>query len=648
MFEAEVCAPVSETLIREVINGLKNERAPSVDGITSSMLKLAGPGAVKFVTSLVNDILSEGKVPESLLTGKMTLIDKKKPSLLVSGKRPLTVSSVILSLITKIVHARMDPICEREGFYGPVQFGFRKGRSTSDCVFILLAAIRRAKKKNHTISLAFCDIAKAYDSVNRELMYLKLDSIGFGGRVKGLIQSMYFNDSVRVRLGGGLSSPLWFTRGVKQGCVLSPMLFSLYISGLGKVLHSTKEGVSFNGVFITALFFADDLVLISRTKRRGMDRLLKAVHKFCTDMDMKLAVEKTVILAYGTNQNRWKVTEGEPDIEQALVAKYLGIDVNIQGRNLIKPRESKMIGGARTYAHTIMGCTRSGLDRSLTAYRLWESCAIPGFLYGTEAMVISKTAVKELEKIQHSVASFILQLPQSSSQVMGWMEAGLQPIQQRLDTKSVLFAHSLIAGKKDPITKSVVDTTLADLTDPWTKKVVSILEEAGIQGLVNTSKRSLKRQMREHHVSQLRQAKSEHSSLRWLTEPKDWFKLQAHINDSKQCAVLNQVRAGDAGLGNRRPNHLGLMYKECPWCSAIGIKVLLNELHVILECPGSGHARRATGVADFLNARSPVMKDQNIMIEFLGGDGADVDTMMLRGNWTLTVLEEWRLAIAQL
>ena len=75
-----------------------------------------------------------------------------------------------------------------------------------------------------------------------------------------------------------------------------------------------------------------------------MNRLLKAVHKFCTDMDMKLAVEKTVILAYGTNQNRWKVTEGEPDIEQALVAKYLGIEVNIQGRNLIKPCESKMIG----------------------------------------------------------------------------------------------------------------------------------------------------------------------------------------------------------------------------------------------------------------------------------------------------------------
>ena len=81
----------------------------------------------------------------------------------------------------------------------------------------------------------------------------------------------------------------------------------------------------------------------------------------------------------------------------------------------------------------------------------------------------------------------------------------------------------------------------------------------------------------------------------------------------------------------------------------MGIRVLLNELHVILECPGSGHARRATGIYAFLKARLPLMTERAILIEFLGGgDGANVETMMLRGDWTLTVLEEWRLATIQL
>ena len=91
----------------------------------------------------------------------------------MTQKRPLTVLCVMLSIITKVLHGRMDKICESKGYYGIIQYGFRSGRSTSDCVFMLLAAIRKAKSKVHIILIAFCDIAKAYDSVNRELLYAK-------------------------------------------------------------------------------------------------------------------------------------------------------------------------------------------------------------------------------------------------------------------------------------------------------------------------------------------------------------------------------------------------------------------------------------------------------------------------------------------
>ena len=82
----------------------------------------------------------------------------------------------------------------------------------------------------------------------------------------------------------------------------------------------------------------------------------------------------------------------------------------------------------------------------------------------------------------------------------------------------------------------------------------------------------------------------------------------------------------------------------------MGIRVLLNELHVILECPGSGHVRQAIGISAFLEARLSVMTEHAIMKEFRewGGDRADIVTMMTRGDWTLTVLEEWKLATIQL
>ena len=70
---------------------------------------------------MINGCLASVYVPSSLQTGKMSLIDKKEPSLDVKNKRPLTVSSVLLSVFTKLLHKRMNSVCEREGFYGEVQ-----------------------------------------------------------------------------------------------------------------------------------------------------------------------------------------------------------------------------------------------------------------------------------------------------------------------------------------------------------------------------------------------------------------------------------------------------------------------------------------------------------------------------------------------
>ena len=163
-YQDEVCQPVGVAYVMEVVKSLKYDRAPGIDNVTPSMLKGASAPFLGKLTEVVNESLKEGKVPASLLVGKMTLIDNKKPSLDVAKKLPITVSSVMLSMVTKIVQKRMDSICEREGFYGPVQFGFRSRRSIVDCVFMVLAALRNAKRKHQSISLAFCDIAKANDS----------------------------------------------------------------------------------------------------------------------------------------------------------------------------------------------------------------------------------------------------------------------------------------------------------------------------------------------------------------------------------------------------------------------------------------------------------------------------------------------------
>ena len=111
-----------------------------------------------------------------------------------------------------------------------------------------------------------------------------------------------------------------------------------------------------------------------------MERLFRVVKRFLVGMHTKLVVSKTIILSNGPNNSSWSVSEDELELEALLVGKYLGVDIQVKGQNLVKAREERMITVARSYTHTIIGLTWSGLDRALIARKLWECCAIPAVL----------------------------------------------------------------------------------------------------------------------------------------------------------------------------------------------------------------------------------------------------------------------------
>ena len=157
---------------------------------------------------------------------------------------------------------------------------------------------------------------------------------------------MYYNDNVVIKLSQGVSSPLWFTCGVKQGCALSTILFALYISGLGIRLQETKRGIDIGGVQLTGLFFADDLIFISRTPIRGMCYLLGELNQFCLSMKMTLTVGKSFVLTTGDPGKKWRIGNSEDTLEESLTAKYLGVNIQLRGRCILR-RVKDVVTAAR-------------------------------------------------------------------------------------------------------------------------------------------------------------------------------------------------------------------------------------------------------------------------------------------------------------
>ena len=132
--------------------------------------------------------------------------------------------------------------------------------------------------------------------------------------------------------------------------------------------------------------------------------------------------------------------------------------------------------------------------------------------------------------------------------------------------------------------------------------------------------------------------------------PNNWFKLQPHVSDSQSSRLLCRVRAGDAGLGNRRPNEFGKSYKLCPFCLRNGLTVALNEAHAILECPASGFVRRVSGLQAYVDAYAlgGAFLQSRVLRAYVGGDGVDGEALNQRAASLRQVLESWFQQVSSL
>ena len=126
-----------------------------------------------------------------------------------------------------------------------------------------ITSLRR--EQNRATFLGFIDVARAYDTVHRPSLWLKLSEAGLGGRFLDLIATMYAKINRSIMVNGTLSAEFPVEAGVPQGAVLSPFLYASYIDGLHAALGQAGLGVFIYGRRVPALLYADDIVLLART-----------------------------------------------------------------------------------------------------------------------------------------------------------------------------------------------------------------------------------------------------------------------------------------------------------------------------------------------------------------------------------------------
>uniref|UniRef100_A0A803KDS8 Reverse transcriptase domain-containing protein n=1 Tax=Xenopus tropicalis TaxID=8364 RepID=A0A803KDS8_XENTR len=202
------------------------------------------------------------------------------------------------------------------------------GRSTAFNIRRLFTNLQLTHAEKGSRIIASLDSAKAFDSVEWPYLWETLKRFGLGPRFIAWVKLLYNAPKACVRVNGITSALFPLTRGTKQGCPLSPILFALAIEPLAILIRESQsiKGLTYQTITEKVSLFADDLLIYLADPDTSLSTLLQTVNQFGNFSGLKINWEKSVLYSLD-NPNPPALTVDTP-LKWVSSFKYLGITVH--------------------------------------------------------------------------------------------------------------------------------------------------------------------------------------------------------------------------------------------------------------------------------------------------------------------------------
>ena len=596
-----------EISLKEIENAtklLKSKKAPGSDRIRNEMLKTGIWYLKNSICKLFNLILKCGFFPSSWCEGIITPIYKSGNKSDPSNYRGICINSCLGKLFTSVLNIRLQHYLNKENILHRAQIGFLPNHRTSDHIFTLRTLIDKhvTHSTKGKLFTCFIDFKKAFDSIWHDGLFYKLLQNKIGGKFYDLIKNLYSKSKCSIKFGFQRTEYFEYANGVRQGCILSPMLFNLYLNEIPTLLDTMKTDPVLlpDGSKLNCLLYADDLILISHTAE-GLQTALNTLSQFCNDWLLNINLKKTKVVIFQKKLRKSTLNDhyfhiNREKIETVSNYTYLGVNFTSNGnfrdnKINLKEKTRRSIFATRRF----LNFSKLPID---VVNKIFDSLFLPILMYGSEVWgVYDKNDYNTWEKdiIERTHVYFcklFLGVNKQCPNVACRNELGRLSLKAKIDINIIKFWLHLESLPEDNIAKQCLYLS-KEMTD---KNQLSIMQR--VNSLCNLSNLNISNLNIHNFTERIRlnvNKTSTNHQLNLLNLNKKLkfysiFKQDCHKTDSldsiknvRHKKQINTFRLGnhnlriETGRHNKTPENL----RTCYLCNSNQIE---DESHFLFSC----------------------------------------------------------------
>ena len=273
---------------------LENNKSSGRDVIFAEHIKYCSLSMLRVICNLFNSFLLHGFLPEAFMTVLIKPVYKKSGSICdMDSYRPIALANCFSKLFEAILRDKLSVYL----YTCLNQLGYKRKTGTDFCLYSFKEIIDSYNNANSNVYCCFLDASRAFDRVSHKTLFNMLVSRNVPRIFIRLLAYWYKNQTLAVRWGSCISECFLVSNGVRQGSVLSPYLFCVYVDKISKKLNAVGIGCKVRNLIINHLFYADDLVLFSPCSN-GLQTLLHICNSCALELDIEFNILKCKIMIF--------------------------------------------------------------------------------------------------------------------------------------------------------------------------------------------------------------------------------------------------------------------------------------------------------------------------------------------------------------